>query len=321
MSNVLITGINGYIGSKIAQTLLGKVGKLIGLDLYFENVISLVNNANFELIKADITNKKTLSNEIREADVLIHCAALVHKKSTDLSRDNYFQVNYEGTKNVLNFLDKDRLKQIVFLSTVSVYGDIPKGIIPDENTSTGPEDFYGESKLAAEGEIGEFSEKYHIPYTIFRLVPVYGDFFLLNINKRIYLPGKMAFYKIGNGEQSLSLVSVNNVAEVVAASINNPLFFNETFIVKDVEDYSINRIIATFKDVYSQGGKPVLRMPVGLLKRVFKLLGLVIPEKGKFYGYQLRKIAEDAVYSGEKLRATGIQLQWNLENTMSEAAE
>ena len=60
---------------------------------------------------------------------------------------------------------------------MSVYGGISDNIAPDKDTPANPKDFYGESKLAAENEIREFSEKYHIPYTIFRLVPVYGDFF------------------------------------------------------------------------------------------------------------------------------------------------
>jgi nucleoside-diphosphate-sugar epimerase len=317
LSTILTTGINGYIGSKIAQALLGEGGKIIGVDLSPENILPLANNPNFQFFKADITKAATFPDEAREADILIHCAALVHKKSSDLSRENYFRVNCKGTKNILNFLDKDRLKQIVFLSTVSVYGDISDNIAPDEDTPANPEDFYGESKLAAENEIREFSQKYHIPYTIFRLVPVYGDFFLLNIHKRIYLPGKKAFYKIGDGEQCLSLVSVNNVVDVVAACINNPSFFNETFIVKDVEDYSINGIIATFKEIYSQGGKPVVRIPLCLPETVFKLMGVVMPARAKFYEYQLRKIAEDALYSGAKLDSR-IRLKWNMRNSLKQ---
>ena len=320
MSIILITGINGYIGTKIAVVSLHKGNKVIGLDLHSENVSFLVNNPNVKLFEADITNTENLPDEAREVDVLVHCAALVHKQSSDLSRENYFRVNYEGAKKILNFLDRGRLKQIVFLSTVSVYGNISDNIAPDEDTPANPEDFYGESKLAAEKEIREFSEKYHIPYTIFRLVPVYGDFFLLNLNKRIYLPGKMAFYKVGSGEQCLSLVSVNNVVDVVAACINNPLFYDETFIVKDVEDYSINGMISIFKEIYSQKGKPVVRIPLSIPGTVFKLLGCVVPEKGKFYGYQLRKIAEDAVYSGEKLRAR-VHLMWNLKNTLNKTVE
>jgi UDP-glucose 4-epimerase len=320
LSVVLTTGTNGYIGSKIVESLLEKDHKNIGIDLHAGDIQYLIANPNFEFFEADITNAGAVPDNAKEADILIHCAALVHKKSTDLSRENYFRVNYEGTKNILNFLDKDRLKQIIFLSTVSVYGDISKNTPPDENMSTSPEDYYGESKLSAESEIKEFSEKHHIPYTIFRLVPVYGDTFLLNINKRIYLPRKMAFYKINGGEQCLSLLSVNNVVDVVATCINNPSFYNEIFIVKDIKDYSINEIISTFRGVYLQKYKPVFRIPLFIPETVFKLLGLVIPDRAKFYKYQLKKIADDNIYSGSKLFLTGIKLKWNLKNTLKNSS-
>ena len=49
---------------------------------------------------------------------------------------------------------------------------------------------------------------------------------------------------------------------------------------------------------------------------VFKLLGLVMPERAKFYEYQLKKIADDNIYSGSRLLSTGIKLKWNMENTV-----
>lgn len=239
----------------------------------------------------------------------------MHKRSSDLSRKNYFRVNCEGTENVLDFLDKSRLKQIIFISTVSVYGDLSNGVVPDENSRAAPEDFYGESKLAAENAVRKFSERHKIPYTIFRLTPVYGDLFLLNINKRIYLPGGTAFYKVGAGEQRMSLASVNNVVDVVVDSINNSNYFNETFIVKDMEDYPINDIISSFKDVFSQHSKPVVQVPLCVPESAFKLMGFVMPERARYYGYQLRKIADNAVYSGAKLHSM-VQMKWNLRNTL-----
>ena len=312
--DMLITGVNGYIGSKIARALLEESNKVIGIDLKIESSSFLLNSSNFEFYKAEITDKETFSHSYKETDVLVHCAALVHKRSSDLSKRNYFKINYEGTKNILNFLHKDRLKQIIFLSTVSVYGKRSDDITPDQYTPTAPEDFYGESKLAAENEIKEFSDKYNIPYTIFRLTPVYGDFFLLNINKRIYLPGKMAFYKIGSGNQRMSLVSVKNVVDVIVKSINNSNYFNKTFIVKDNEDYSINEIISVFKSLFLQHNRPVIQVPLCIPETAFKLLSLVIPERARFYQYQLEKIADDDVYSGAKLHSM-IQMKWNLKNT------
>ncbi len=315
MLNIFITGVDGYIGSQVALDLLRRDHKVTGLDFDSMHRDPLMSSRNFQFFTADITDAETFPMGIRDADVFIHCAALVHRRSSDLSRENYFRINCEGTKNMLGFLDKDRLKQIVFLSTVSVYGDIMDGAIPDENFRAVPEDFYGESKLAAEGAIREFSDRYKIPYTIFRLTPVYGDLFLLNINKRIYLPGRTAFYKIGSGDQLMSLVSVNNVVDVVVDSINNGNYFNRTFIVKDIGDYSINEIISTFKDIFSQHNKPVVGVPLCFPEAAFKLLGFVMPARARYYKYQLRKIADNAVYSGAKLHSM-VQPKWNLKNTL-----
>ena len=313
--HLLVTGVKGYIGSRIAIDALKRGDRITGIDARAGNVFPLTDDSDFQLRTADITDATTFPPEIREADILVHCAALVHKRSLDLSRENYFRINCEGTENVLDFLDKGRLKQVIFISTVSVYGNLSNGVVPDEHFRAAPEDFYGESKLAAEDAIKEFSDKYKIPYTIFRLTPVYGDLFLLNINKRIYLPGKMTFYKIGSGDQCLSLASVNNVVDVVVDSINNSNYFNETFVVKDIEDYSINEIISSFKDIFSQHGKPVVQIPLRVPEAAFKLLGFVIPERARYYGYQLRKIANNAVYSGAKLHSM-IQMTWNLRNTL-----
>jgi len=319
--NILITGVKGYIGFKIAFHELKKnVNKVIGLDFNSKSTVLPIDNPNFTFAKSDITNAETFSKEVKKTDVLIHCAALVHKKSSDLSRENYFRVNYEGTKNLLNFLDKDRLKQIVFLSTVSVYGDISNGVVPDEGTQTTPRDFYGESKLAAENTIKEFSEKYKIPYTIFRLAPVYGEGFLLNINKRIYLPKQLAFYRIGSGEQRLSLLSVENVVDVVLNCIMNEMFFYNTFNLTDYEYYSVNQVILFFKRKFSEQKKPVITIPEFVCLGIFRCLRFLMRQRVENLKYQFNKIAGDSIYSVNKLRSSGIKLKWNLYNTFANSS-
>jgi len=315
---ILITGFNGYIGSKIANYFVGQGNEIIGIDLKSSNIEHLVNKQNFKYFRADITDFKSFPPELRQTDILIHCAALVHKRSRDLSRENYFKINYDGTKSILSFLDKQKLKQIIYLSTVSVYGKLAQEKTPAENSKTVPNDFYGESKLAAENEIRKFSKINEIPYTIFRLTPVYGQEFLLNINKRVYLPRKKTFYKIGSGEQKISICSVNNVVDVIAESINNKSYLNETYIVKDKNDYSLNKIISVLKKLHNQTGKPIIWIPLFLVETIFKFVAIIFPKKGKFYYHQLSKISRDFVYSGNKLLTSRIKLRWDLNNTLSE---
>ncbi len=317
MKTVLITGVNGYIGSKVASDLLHRGYRVIGMDLNSGNLNYLSDNPKFIFFKADITRSKSFHNELKKTEILIHCAGLLHGGSKDLSRKNYNNININGTKNILSFLNKKRLKQVVFLSTVSVFGKHSQIMIPDEHTSPDPEDFYGVSKLEAENEVVRFADKNNIAFTIFRMVPVYGKGNMLNINKRIYLPGKSCFYKISSGKQKVSFCSVYNVVDTIAHSLNNKRYFNQIFILKDRKNYSINNIIGIFKNGYSQKYKPVIRIPLFLPRIVINLIGLIFPKKKNFYLYQLNKITADSIYSGKKLFSVKTQLKWDLKKTLS----
>ena len=197
---------------------------ILGIDLYASNIDDLQKYPNFAFYKADITKPLTFSNEFKQADILVHCAALVHRSSKDLSKENYFKVNVNGTKNILQFLDKNKLRQIIFLSTVSVYGNSVLITAPDENTSINPGDHYGESKAKAEEEIRDYSMAGGIPYTILRLTPVYGKDFLLNIKKRIYLPRQFAFYKISSGNQKFRFARLIIVLSLSALAPTEEMF-------------------------------------------------------------------------------------------------
>jgi nucleoside-diphosphate-sugar epimerase len=312
---VLITGINGYIGSNISENLWKKGFDIIGLDVCHSNLVRFCHDVRFQFFQSDITDAQSFPKNLKSAEILIHCAALVHRRSSDLSKDNFFKINFEGTKNILAFLDAKCLRHIIFLSTVSVYG-ASGAERPDEDTLLEPEDFYGESKVAAEREIREFSTNHSIPYTIFRLAPVYGKSFLLNLSKRVYLPKKIAFYRIASGRQRISLCSIYNVIDTVNNCLNDPKYFNEILILKDPEDYSALEIIGIWKEIFSEPRKPVVLIPRVIPEIAFEILGLVMPARAKSYKCQFKKIAQDAVYSGAKMASLGIQLKWNLRNAL-----
>jgi nucleoside-diphosphate-sugar epimerase len=318
MAKILITGVNGHIGSSLAVALLRKGHTIFGLDIQSNNISFLSIHKTFHFIEADLTRNNINSPKLLDTEILIHCAALTHKSSKDLSRSNYFMVNYEGTKNLLSSLGKSRLKHIIFLSSVSVYGNRDPKSIVDENTPVHPNDFYGESKVAAEKEILDFSRRHSIPYTIFRLPPVYGKRFLLNIRKRVYLPHALAFYKIGSGRQRLSLCSIPNIIETMAVIIKNEKHFNEIYILKDAEDYSVNEMIRILKEVFSQRLKPVVCIPYWIPHLCFSVLALLVPQKGNLFKYQIRKIEKDSLNIAKKIFNAGVKMKWDLQRTLTQ---
>jgi nucleoside-diphosphate-sugar epimerase len=313
--NILVTGTSGYLGSLIAEELVLRGYEVLGLDLFPPGKAS-VRSAGYRFFKADITQPETLPLEILRASVLVHCAALVHRKSADLSRENYFKVNCEGTRNLLQALAPTRLRHVVFLSTVSVYGDIKPGRVPDERTPPEPMDFYGRSKVAAEQEVRTFCRKYATSHTIFRLTPVYGRRFLINLEKRVFLPKRVAFYRMGDGCQRLSLVAAGNVVQAVCECLRLRIGCNDTFNLKDRKDYTLNDVISVLRCLYKGPHHPIIGIPRAIPFAAAAALRRLAPKKGSFFSYQLRKISADAIYSGEKLLAAGIDLPWNLTKTL-----
>jgi UDP-glucose 4-epimerase len=317
LSRTLITGINGYIGSNLGRLFLREGRPVTGCDLESGNIGDLIADRRFEFRRVDITDAGALEDAMRDVDHVVHCAALVHKRSTDLSRENYFRINRTGTENILRALDPAQVKRIILLSTVSVYGRLREGMVPDEGTDPDPDDHYGESKAAAEDDVRAYSRDSGVAHTILRLAPVYGTSFLLNIHKRVYLPGEAAFYRIGSGTQRMSLCSVNNVIDVIAAGASHPSFANETFNVRDLKEYSINEIISFFRELRPQQKRITITIPYAVPRLAFRAVSLIMPGRGRSYTYQFQKVALDARYSVEKLRKTGIPLVWDLRSTFS----
>ena len=313
---IVLTGINGYLGSHLARRLLKRGFSVIGIDLN-DSLIKWFNDQDkFSFLKYGITNSRAYYNEIEDTDVLIHCAALVRRRSQDLSRSNYFKVNTQGTINILSALNHKKLKQIIFLSTVSVYGEGSRGVPANENTPVSPADFYGESKAEAENYIMNYSRKKGISFTIFRLAPVYGKDFLRNLKKRVCFGNERFFFRFAEGNQKMSLCSVNNVVDAVTSSIGNEACFNEIFILSDRNNYRANEVIDAVKKILRRTKKRTYSIPLFLPEIVLRCVSFAAPNKGKSLRYQFGKIATDCVYSGDKLHSKGLGAPWNLMNTL-----
>ena len=315
VDQVLVTGASGYLGSLVIEDLISRGYSVLGLDIR-PPAKADVFSPKFRFFKSDITRPEALPPEIRQASVLVHCAALVHRKSADLSRRNYFEINHRGTQNILSALDPNCLRQVILFSTVSVYGKNRQDGPPDEKTPLEPMDSYGESKEAAEDDVRSFAAKSEIAHTIFRLAPVYGRRFLINLEKRVFLPKRIAFYRIGDGNQRLSLLSADNAVHAVLECMKDRNGYRGIFNLKDSENYSINDVISVLRRLYNKPHCPIVRIPHGLPTAVSMALRRIFPNKGSSFSYQLRKIAEDSIYSGEKLISAGMKFPWNLADTL-----
>ena len=112
---VLITGVNGFIGSNINNRLKDK-HEILGVSQ------SKTSNVCDQYIQCDLTDKEALEEVIKkhnDIDVIVHCAALAHNKGNDLSRERFMKVNYGVTQDLVDLSNKYlNLKKFIFLSTM-----------------------------------------------------------------------------------------------------------------------------------------------------------------------------------------------------------
>ena len=143
--NIIIFGGTGYIGSSLAQYFLKKKKKtkIFLLDIRKPKINK--KNKNIKYIKCDVRKKINIKFK-EKIDLIINLAA-IHREPGHLSEE-YFDTNVEGSKNIVMFANKNKINNIIFTSSISVYGN--KILKKNENTKLYPETPYGISKLISE---------------------------------------------------------------------------------------------------------------------------------------------------------------------------
>lgn len=181
---ILVTGGAGFIGSNLCHFLIEKAYNVVCLDnfddFYSEeikqnNVKDLLNNQSFEFIKGDIRDSVLLDNVFskHQFDFVIHLAAKAGVRNSIFNTQEYFDVNVNGSICLLETMRKHKVKNLVFSSSSSVYGN-KNGKLLETEICDNPISPYAVSKRAVE----MLNYNYHINSNFnvvnLRLFSVYG---------------------------------------------------------------------------------------------------------------------------------------------------
>jgi len=318
MKRIVITGANGIIGAELCKRFIDKGYYVIGIDRIETQQEDV---EQFEYVKLDITDQDKVKQFFSDLcfDYLIHCAALVHKNSPDLSFENFMKINYEGTKNIFDSViqskNKYGLKRAIFFSTIEVYGGEERDEIISEDDECNPISFYGQSKLAAERYLLNLGKDYKLPIIILRLAPVYSKDFLRNVKRRVLVGKEKFFYRVGDGEQKISLCSRDNVIDVVEKCIEDEVSFGKVFNIADNQVYSFNDLLNYFRKLI--GNRITIKIPECIVHLGIKLLSLIFSGRKERLLSIYYKLTKDNIYSIEKAKKfLGYEPEWNFENTI-----
>ena len=150
---ILITGGAGFIGSVISSYLLDNEYEVVVVDdLSTGNKGALDERATF--YQGSILDKFFLTTALTGVDAVIHCAAKSIVEESVSKPILYEQVNYQGTKVLLDVMSQAGINKIIFSSTAAVYGEAKTQPI-SESAALSALNPYGESKIKCEEEIGK----------------------------------------------------------------------------------------------------------------------------------------------------------------------
>lgn len=225
----IVTGVSGFIGSHLAEHLLGLGHEVVGIDCfttYYDpavkrtNVAGLLTSRRFRLVDADLATAD-LAPLIVGADYIFHQAAQAGvRASWGNSFSTYTHHNVLATQRLLEAVKNQDLRKLVYASSSSVYGDARLPM--RETVRPQPVSPYGVTKLAAEHLCHLYHVNYGVPTVSLRYFTVYGPRQRPDMAIHKFIAAMVAGHTIsvyGDGEQSRDFTYVGDIvrANVLAA--------------------------------------------------------------------------------------------------------
>lgn len=270
--NILITGGSGFVGSRVVESLaklndIEIIYLLMRDDTYtlhnFAKILQKKELDKIKIIKGDITQKdcaisKKDIESLKEVNEIYHLAANTSLSSNPSDKKVIFNVNIEGTRNVLTLSRRlNHLKLFYHFSTAYVGGESKKRIV--ENWLERPirfKNYYEESKFIAESIVQEFNKKYGLRYIILRpsimlereiLNPLktkstlclYARLLRSSLNR---ISSNSQIKLFGEGEHELNIVLLDHVVACLI-QIRKLKIYNKIFNITNKEGSPVGLII------------------------------------------------------------------------------
>lgn len=305
---ILVTGSSGGIGRSLCSA-LSATNTVLGYDK--KNGTKPCSHYTHET--GDIVDFKRVNEVCRKhaPDVVIHCAGIAHQRlNSGVSPSDYERVNHAATVNLARCaVNANPSVHFIFLSTISVYGERFNAGPVSEESECHASSPYAMTKLKAEQDLIGLSGKQCLKkLDILRLAPVYDRKISLNLDKRVFSPGKLCYVRFGTGTQKMSVLYIKNLTGFIdyilqnAERPNGPCYL---YNVADAHPYTFNQIIRIFKRSQYRPARPVIPIPMGLVRFGIKFLSAIVFPQKRVIDSWYDKLALDLVFDNKKMLETG----------------
>ncbi|HBW74117.1 MAG TPA: epimerase [Candidatus Magasanikbacteria bacterium] len=303
----LITGGAGFLGFHTARGVAKRGGKAILYDIAPADLSTYPPGTVY--VQGDVRDRAKLADALKGIDVVIHAAAALPLESAKEIRS----VTVDGTRIVLEEVEKAGIKRMVYISSTAVYGVPEKHPIfeIDPMIGVGP---YGESKIAAEGICAEFRARgLCVPIVrpkTFIGIERLGVFQILFewVRKGKKIP------VIGSGNNRYQLLEVEDLVEAILLAATAPSDkANDTFNVGAEIFDTVNKDVGALCAYAGYDARP-MGIPSWLVKPVLQILEML--KLSPLYKWVYGTADRDSFVSVDKIKQ---QLGWHATRSNAEA--
>jgi UDP-glucose 4-epimerase len=225
---ILVTGGAGFIGSHLAEQLVGAGHKVRVLDnLSSGKRSNLARAAGVEFVEGDIRDAATVCRSVEGMEAIYHLAAVASVQASIDDPLGTHGSNFIGTLNLLEAARQEGVRRLIYASSAAVYGDTD-ALPVSEQTLTNPLSPYAADKLAGEHYLKFYAAKYGIEPVVFRFFNIYGprqdpaspySGVISIFVERIRREQPVTIF--GDGRQTRDFVYVRDLIDVLAAALTN----------------------------------------------------------------------------------------------------
>lgn len=258
MTNTLITGMPGWLGTRLVRTLLDGIpgDTVLAEPDRNRRIRCLVMPGSataaaglwpdrVAIVAGDLRDPASAAALCRDAEgaTLFHCAGVIHPART--TRE-LFAVNADGTRVVLQAAEDAGVRRAIVISSNSPFGFNPNGApLFDEESPYRPYMAYGRSKMQMERIVHEFQERGKLEAVIVRPPWFYGPDQPLRQTTFFRMIRRGAAPIVGSGENRRSMTYIDNLCQALVLCERTPAAKNRTYWIADRRPYTMNAIVDT----------------------------------------------------------------------------
>jgi len=302
---ILVTGGTGFTGKALVQRLLGAGHRVIALDYKEGHKTRELRECGAEVVIGSVTDAGVVERCMEGIEVVHHLAAAF--REMNVPESHYFEVNVEGTRNVLEAALAKGVKKFIYCSTCGVHGNVdhpPAG----EDAPIQPADYYQRTKYEAEPIVQEFSRR-GMETVILRPAAIYGPgdperFFL--IFKRV---ATGTFPMFGSGKTLYHPVYIDNLVDSFLQAMEPGRGDGKAYLIADEEYVEIEDLVKRIAQALGVTVKiphyPVLPLVVTghvfeAICKPFKITPPIFPRRVDWYrqnrAFKIEKAVRDLGY-------------------------